>query len=162
MSATKVRYGKPAKLLVDAKGFADGRLVLFEIWKQTGQKKEKVAEVHGVTKREKGVGQWEPAFKLAPKLGIQKNATQSQKDEYSFIAKIDDKTVQGGSIEFTFPLELYLQDENGQSMDGVKFTITFSDGGQKKEVFRNGRAKFEEAPAGKFTIDLEGYVFVFK
>jgi hypothetical protein len=158
-----MKYGKPVKLLVDAKGFPDGRLVVFEIWKETGQNKEKIAEVNGVTKREKGIGYWEPPFKLEPEMVIQKNLSQQpQKDQYSFVAKIDDKTVQGGPIEFTYPLELYVEDENGKPLDCVKFTITFSDGSKKKEVFRNGRAKIEGAPAGKFTIELEGYDFVFK
>jgi len=96
-------------------------------------------------------------------MAIQKNLSQQpQKNQFSFVAKIDDKTVQGGPIEFTYPLELYVEDENGRPLDCVRFTITFSDGTKKKEVFRNGRAKFEEAPSGKFTIELEGYTFVFK
>jgi len=60
MSATKMPYGRPVKLLIDFQGFPDGRLMQFEIWRKKGGKEEKVSEVYGVTKGGKGIGQWIP------------------------------------------------------------------------------------------------------
>ena len=167
MSATKVKYGKPATLLVDAKGFPDGRLVQFEIEKQTGQKKEKITEVNGVVRREKGVGQWEPPFKRAAFLPLkEKLSQQPTKEQYSFTAIIDkgekdEKKTQGTPIEFSFPIDVYLKDQSGNPIDGVECTIIFSDGTNKKGTFRNGHAKFDEAPPGKFEIKLEDFEFMF-
>ncbi len=167
MSATKVKYGKPVPLLVDAKGFPDGRAVLFEIWKETGGNKDKIDEINGAVRREKGIGQWEPKFKCEPKVPLKDKITPPpQKEQYSFTAIIDkgetnEKKTQGTPIEFTFPLEIFVQDTSGQPLNDVKFTVTLSDGNKKNDVVRNGRIKIEDAPAGKFTLELEGYDFVF-
>jgi|APFre7841882654_1041346.scaffolds.fasta_scaffold03530_6 hypothetical protein len=162
MSANVRKFGKPVRLLVDAKGFPDGRLVVFEIWKQSGSSKDKIAEVNGVVKREKGIGEWEPPFKREPSLPHeQKISQQSKKDQYSFTAKIDDKTTQGGPIEFTYFVELFIVDTNGNPLNEVKITITFSDGTKKQDVLKNGRVRFDDVPQGKFTTELEGYDFVF-
>jgi hypothetical protein len=163
LAAAERNYGKPIELLVDAKGFPDGRLVKFEIIKEVDGKKEKIAEVNGVTKREKGIADWEPPFKLLPKSSMKDKLGQNPPEEkYSFVAKIDDQKINGGPIKFSFPLDIYIEDENGLPLDNVAFTITFSDGSKKKDTLKKGRAKFEQAPAGKFSIELEGYDFVFK
>ncbi len=167
MSATKVKYGKPATLLVDAKGFPDGRLVQFEIWKQTGQKKEKITEVNGVVRREKGIGQWEPPFKRAVSLPLkEKLSQQPQKEQYSFIAFIDkgekdEKKTQGTPIDFTFPIGVCLRDESGNLIDSAECTITFSDGSSKKGIVKNGLVELGDAPSGKFVVKLEDYEFIF-
>lgn len=162
MSAIVRKYGKPLKLLVDAKGFKDGRLVLFEIWKQSGQNKSKIAEVNGVVKREKGIGEWVPSFKPEPTSPLEQNINQqSQKEQHSFTAKIEDKSVQGGPIDLTYCVELYIVDTNEKPLDDVKITITLSDGAKKQDVVKNGRVRFDDVPAGKFTTELEGYDFVF-
>jgi len=168
MSVTKAKFGKPVPLLVDAKGFKDGRAVLFEIWKQAGQNKERIDEINGAVRREEGIGHWEPKFKREPKLPLKdKISPQPQKEQYSFTATIDkntadEKTVQGTPIEFTFPMELRVEDKNGKLLNDVEFAVTFSDGTKKKGMLKNGYVKIDDAPAGKFTIELDGYDFVFK
>ena len=162
MAAVERTFGKPVSLLVDAKGFPDGRLVHFEIWKQAGQNKEKIADVDGVVKREKGVGQWEPSFKREPQLPLKDKINQQpQKEQYSFTAKIDDKSVQGTPIEFIYPLEIYIEDTSGVPLDNAKFSMTFSNGTKKQGTLKNGRFKFEGVPAGKFVVELEDYDFAF-
>jgi hypothetical protein len=167
VTATKVKFGQSAPLLVDANGFQDGRLVQFEIWKQTGQSKEKIAELNGVVRSEKGVGRWNPQFKREPKLPLKDKITPlPQKDQYSFNAFVDkgttdEKTTQGTPIEFTYPLEIYIEDVTGKPLNEVKATVTLSDGSKKNCVLKNGLAKIEDAPTGKFTVELEGYEFVF-
>jgi|GEM_PF-2373654 hypothetical protein len=168
MSVTKVKHGKPVPLLVDAKGFQDGRAVLFEIWKEAGGNKEKIDEINGAVRREKGIGQWEPKFKREPQMSLKdKISPQPQKEQYSFTAIIDkgtdkEKKVQGPPIEFTYPLELNVLDVSGKPVNDVKFTITFSDRSKKDGVLKNGHAKIDDAPAGEFTVELEDFDFVFK
>jgi len=164
MSATKVPYGRPVKLLIDFQGFPDGRLVQFEIWRRKGQKEEKVSEVYGVTKGGKGIGQWTPQLQERKEaLPIAKTATQqTQQEKYFFIAKIDDKEAKSPDMEFVYPLDIFLQDTSGKPIDGVECSITFSNGSKKKAVFKNGHIKFEDAPPGKFKIELEKFEFVFE
>jgi hypothetical protein len=168
MSATKVKYSKPVPLLVDAKGFQDGRAVLFEIWKETGGKKEKIDEVNGVVRREKGIGSWEPKSKRENQLPLKdKISPQPQKEQYSFIARIDkgtdqEKKVEGTPIEFTYPLEIYLTDEKGIPMGEIECAVTFSDGNKEKGMFKNGCLKLTDVPSGKFNLELENYDFIFE
>jgi hypothetical protein len=93
MPVTKAKYGKPVPLLVDAKGFPNGRAVLFEIWKEVGGKKEKIDEVKSAVRNEEGTGQWEPKFKREQSLPLkEKLSQQPQNEKYSFTATIDKDT----------------------------------------------------------------------
>jgi len=166
MSAKRVRYGKAVPLLVDAKGFQDGRVVIFEIWKETAGKKEKLDELNGTVRREKGLANWEPKFRRESKIALkEKISPNPQKVQYTFTAIIDkgtssEKKVQGTPIEFTFPISIYIQDESGNPIDNAECTITFSDGSSKKDTVKNGILKVD-APSGEFEIKLDDYEFVF-
>ena len=163
MSATKLPYGKPVKLLIDFQGFADGRLVLFEVWMKKGGNEEKVTEVYGVTKGGKGVGRWVPLIERKETLPLQEKITeQVEEEKYYFIAKIDDQETKSGDMIFTYPLDIYVEDTNGNLLDGVKYAVTFSDGTKKEDTLKNGRAKIQDALSGKFKLELNGYEFVFE
>jgi hypothetical protein len=161
MSETKLPYGKPVKLLIELQGFSDGRLVLFEIWMKKGGNEEKITEVYGVTKGGKGIGKWIPLIERKDVLRLEETISeQVEEEKYYFIAKIDDQEVKSGDMVFTYPLDISLQDTDGKPVDGVKYTVTFSDGSKKNGVFKGGHAKFEAAPYGKFQIELEDHEFV--
>ena len=163
MSATKLPYGKPVKLLVDFQGFPDGRLVLFEIYRKKGGNEEKATEVYGVTKGGKGVGRWVPLVKRKAVAPLEeKTSEQAQEEKYYFIAKIDKQETKSGDMVFTYPISINLKDETGKPLDGAECTITFSDGSEEKGVFKNGQVKFQNAVSGKFKLKLEEYDFVFE
>jgi hypothetical protein len=163
MCAVRFPCGKQVKLLVDYQGYPDGRLVLFEIWRRKGSKEEKVSEVYGVTRGGKGIGQWIPQIEREEALPLEEKISQQvEGKKYYFVAKVDDQETKSGDLEFTYPLDLFLKDEDGKPIDGFECTITFSDGSKKKGVIKNGHAKFEEAPQGKFSLELKGHEFVFK
>jgi hypothetical protein len=162
MSVTKFPYGKPVKLLVDYQGYPDGRLVQFKIWRKKGDEEKEISAVYGVTKGGKGIGRWIPRIERKEILPLEKEIKEKTKEEkYYFTAKIDDKEVKSEDIVFTYTLEIYMEDENGTPIDDAKYTVTFSDGSKEKGVLKSGRAKFKDAPLGKFKIEVEGYEFVF-
>ncbi len=159
MSAAKVPYGKPVKLLIDFQGFPDGRLVMFEIWKKKGQNEEKIAKVYGATKGGKAYGVWNPNFEeytveLMENEGEIKE--QAEDEKYYFIAKIDDHEAKSGDLEFSYPLDIYLEDD-GNPLDNVEYTVTLSDGSKKQGKFLGGHAKLTDVPIGKFKIEVDGY-----
>jgi len=162
MSAAKVPYGKPVKLLIDFQGFPDGRLVQFEIWRK-GLEEEKLSEVYGVTRAGKGIGTWNPQLEEREEVMPLKETVNQQVEEerYFFIAKIDDKEARSEDMVFVYPLDIYLENTNAQPVDGANYTITLSDGSKRNGVFKNGHAKLEKAPAGKFKLELEEHDFVF-
>jgi hypothetical protein len=164
MSLVKVPFGKPVKLLVDYEGFPDGRLVQFEIWRRKGQKEERVSEVYGVTKRGKGIGEWTPQIKERKEvLPLKKEIPEIvEAEKYYFIAKIDDKEAKSGELVLTYLLDIYLEDMDGKPVTKAECTITFSDGTKRKGIFNNGHTKFDQAPSGKFKLELNEYQFVFE
>lgn len=165
LPVTKLPYGKPVKLMVDIQGYPDGRLVLFEIWRRKDGNEEKVSQAYGVTKGGKGIGLWTPTLEERKEtLPLEEQVKGKVEDEkYYFIAKIDDKETKSDDMLFTQMLDISLEDEDGKPVDGVEYTITFSsDGSKKKGVFQGGHAKIEDAPSGKFKIELKEHEFVFK
>jgi hypothetical protein len=38
----------------------------------------------------------------------------------------------------------------------VKYVVTLADGTKKRGKFKDGHAKIEDAPYGKFTVEVEG------
>jgi hypothetical protein len=161
MSETKLPYGKPVKLLVELQGFPDGRLMLFEIWRKKGGNEEKVSDVYGVTKGGKASGKWIPVIEREAVLPlVEKISEQVEEEKYYFIAKLDDQEIKSGDMVFTYLLDIQVADTDGIPVNGVEYTVTFSDGSKENGVFKDGHAKFEDAPLGKFTIELENYEFV--
>jgi len=160
MPATKMPYGRPVKLLIDFQGFPDGRLVQFEIWKKTGQGEEKVTQMNGVTKGGKAYAVWNPDFgeyDVELKENESEISVQVEEEKYYFIAKIDDKEAKSGDLEFTFPLDVYLEDEDERPLHDVNYTITLSDGSKRQGKFSGGLAKLKDVPLGKFKIEVDGY-----
>ena len=87
---------------------------------------------------------------------------RGEEEKYYFIGKIDKNEVNSEDLVFTYPLEVYLEDEERVPIDDAECTVTFSDGSKEKAVVKSGRAKFKEAPIGIFKIEVESYEFVFK
>ena len=163
MSTIKQPYGKPVKLLVDLQGFPDGRLMQFEVWRKEGQKEEKIAEVNGVTRGGKGTGEWNPQSKGTTDVQplVQKVQGNISAETYYFISKLDDKEVKSKDFEFIYNVDVHVVDTDDKAIDGVEYTVTLSDGTKKKGETKNGRIRIDNAPFGKFQIELEGYDFVF-
>jgi hypothetical protein len=157
-------YGKPVKLLVDLQGYPDGRLIYFEIWQKENGSENKISDVFGVTRDNKGIGFWTPdTSQESPRKEekiLQKNVSHTTtKCSFYFICKIDDKEIKSEEFTFSYKLNIFLTDEAQTPIDGAKYTIKLSD---KKEItgtVKNGHIIVEQAPAGKFTLSLKNYEF---
>jgi hypothetical protein len=160
MSVTKYPYGQSVKLLIDLQGFPDGRLVIFDIFKSSSN--DPIKTVNGVIRNGKGIGEWNPEFKGKGWIPLEKTITsQSQPEKYNFIAKIDDQQAKSADFEFTHPITIELQDENGNALNEVEYMLTFGDGSKKQGTLKNGHAMIGDAPQGKFKLELKNYKFVF-
>jgi hypothetical protein len=167
---TKFPYGKPVPLLVELQGFPPGMPVVFDIWKEKGSDKTPVGTVNGRIKNGQGVGEWNPEFKQAGWIPLEKTVSKPvQNEKYHFIAKVEDpeaksgwQEVKSGDFVFTHPILIQLEDENKNPLRGVEYTITFfGDGSKKTGVFEDGHVMFNDAPPGKFKLELKNYKFVF-
>jgi hypothetical protein len=156
VSTVKLPYGKPIKLLLDLQGFPDGRLVIYEVWRKNSVNEEKIAELYGVTKRNKALAIWNPDFLDGNTFELQESPINEKIDEtYYFIGKIDDKEIKSADMKLTFPLTLFVKE--GEEPLNVPFKITFSDGTANEGKFVKGLAEFKNAPLGSFKIELNGY-----
>lgn len=154
-------YGKPVKLKTDLKGFPDGRLLVFEIYRKDNRGEEIIDWEVGATKGDKAIGWWNPDFGEHT-VELKKSGTGGPVSEkYYFVAKIFDYVsnslleVKSEEFEFTFPLVVHVKDEKGP-LNNVEYKITFSDGKSENGKFSGGFAKLR-APLGKFDIEVKGY-----
>ena len=148
---------------LDVQDFENGTPVKFIVWKAnpdgsdvlikeidekiSGNKSETILEyTHEEVKRDLGASTEE--VKGEP--------------EYYFSVDIEGEEAKSEALKFTFPIEIYLDDSEGKPLDNVAYTITLSDGTKKKGKFKNGTAKVDDAPYGKFTLVVDGYDFVFR
>ncbi|MEM3403984.1 MAG: hypothetical protein QXJ17_05585 [Nitrososphaeria archaeon] len=158
---TKLPYG-PVKLSVDAIGFEDGRIVQFEIYRKKGGKEELVSQVNGAVVDQKAEAKWVPEAEER-RITLGGDSTEAgdvpEDEEYYFKARIDELEVSSEKFEFTYPLEIYLKDDRGRPLDGLKFEIEFSDGSKREGVIKDGYAKVKDAPKGRFKVKVKGYKF---
>lgn len=77
--------------------------------------------------------------------------------KYFFSVEIEGDEARSGILTFTYLLDIYLEDEDGNPLDDVEYTIILSDGTEKKGMFKKGYATIEDVPYGEFTIEVEGY-----
>lgn len=160
MSATKVPYGRPIKLLIDFQGFTDGRPVQFEIWRKRKQSEDEITQLNGVTRGGKAHAVWNPDFgeySVELKANEREIQVEVEEEKYYFIAKIDDKEAKSGDLEFIYPLDIYLEDENGCPLNNVEYTLTLSDGSQRQGKFSAGHARLGGIPLGRFKVGVKGY-----
>jgi hypothetical protein len=158
-------YGKPVKLLVDLQGYSDGRIVDFEVWQKKDGAEEKISEVCGVTRDNKGIGFWIPdnsqESTRKEEMRLQKSVNQvTKKSIFYFICKIDDNEIKTEEFEFSYKLDIFLTDEAQAPINGAKYTLKLSDEKEITGTVKNGHIIVEKAPAGKFTLSLKNYEFI--
>lgn len=77
--------------------------------------------------------------------------------EYFFSVEIEGEESRSKILTYMTTIDLYFEDENGNPLDDVDYIITLSDGTKKQGKFQAGHAKIDNAPFGKFKIEVEGY-----
>jgi hypothetical protein len=157
-------FGKPVKLLVDLQGYPDGRVIMFEIYKKGSEGESKLSEVLGVVRNNKGIGFWDNKEISQPVDSLLLTETEKPQTEqkYYFEAKIDEKTIKSEDFAFSFKLAIFVKNTKEKPIHGVNGKITFSRGVSQPIRFVNGLANINDAPGGKFKIELEDYKFVFE
>jgi hypothetical protein len=160
-------YGNPVNLLIDLQGFPDGRIVQFKIFKRAskGEKEDTFfIETAGITKGGKGIGTWYfPSLKPKGTLPlIEELKEKVEEEKYYFKAYIDKVEKESEDIILLYPLTILIVDLNKTPVKGVELSVTFSDGSKKQGVTdEKGFIHFNDAPSGKFQVDLKVDKFVF-
>ena len=153
---TKVRVGEEVKLLVEVKDFEDGTLAKFLVWESKGSQDTLIAQINGEISGNKVEAKWKYSFEDSEEK-LEKEVEEDESPKYHFAVDIEGEEKASDALEFTYPIDIYLEDELGNPVDDVKYVVTLSDGTKKRGKFKDGHAKIEDAPYGKFVLEVEGY-----
>lgn len=152
----KAKIDDEVKLVVQTKDFEDGTAVEFLVWETKGSKETILAQMTGELKGNKAEAKWKNLFGDTEEE-LQEEVEEEEKPEYHFVVDIEGMEKASGKLEFTYPIDIYLEDAGGKPLDNVKYVVTLSDGTKKKGKFTGGHAKIDDAPYGIFSLEVEGY-----
>jgi uncharacterized Zn-binding protein involved in type VI secretion len=152
----KVKIGDEVKLIVKLKDFEDGTPLTFLVWERKGSQETVLAQMEGEIQENKAEAKWKHSLEDSEEK-LEKEVEKDEPPEYYFAVDVEGQEKASGNLEFTYPIDIYLEDEDEKPLDNIKYVVTLSDGTKKKGKFKNGHAKIEEAPYGKFTLEVEGY-----
>jgi hypothetical protein len=157
----RARCGEEVKLIVDVEHFDDDTPVKFTVWEEdaTG-KNDQIEQIDGTVQGERAEAIWiYSTEEVEEDLKEDLEEEEEGGPEYFFTVDIDGEKARSGILTLTYTLEVYLEDTNGKPLDGLGYVITLSDGTRRKGELKDGCAKIEDAPYGKFTIEVEGFNF---
>jgi hypothetical protein len=161
--ANKTKYGEKIKMLVDVEGFEDGTPAKFEIWKREGNGKNNVIErIDGKVQGNKVEAVWDYSPEEVEEDLKEKVEEDKEEPEYFFAVDIEGEEARSEILTFNYPIDIYLEDKNGNPLEGAEYKITLSDGTEIRGKFKKGHAKVEDAPYGKFSVEVQGYDFIFE
>jgi len=156
----RVKSGEEVKLSTNVKGFEDGTPAKILIWKRKGSQDTFIALIDAEIRGNKAEITWKHA--LEEREELKKEVEEEEEPEYHFVVDAEGEEKVSKALTFTYPLDIYLEDEDENPLDDVEYTITLSDGTKKKGKFKEGHAKMEDVPYGRFVVEVEGYDFVFE
>jgi uncharacterized Zn-binding protein involved in type VI secretion len=158
---TTAKSSDQIKIKINTKDFEEGTPVQFLVWERKNEQDTIVAQIDGSIKQNKAEIIWKPAFQENEEE-LKAHVEDEKKPEYFFVADVEGDERASGALNFIYPLDIYLKDEDGNPLNGVGYTISLSDGSKKKGKFQKGHAKIDDAPYGKFIIEIDGYEFLFE
>jgi uncharacterized Zn-binding protein involved in type VI secretion len=159
----RARCGEEVKMVVDVEDFDDGTPAKFTIWEEDPDgKNDFITEIDGEVQGNKVEAAWTYSPEQLEEDLKEEVEEEEGEPEFFFAVDIEGDEARSGILTFTYPLDIYLEDEEGNPLDGVEYTLTLSDGTQRKGKLQNGRAKIEDAPYGKFIIEVDGRDIIFK
>jgi uncharacterized Zn-binding protein involved in type VI secretion len=153
---TNTTIGNQIKLTAEFQGFEDGTPAKFIIWEREGSQDTYITEAGTTIQGNKAEILWKHWFR-ENQVSLKKDTEEKEDPEYFFVVDVEGEEQKPEALKFTYPLDIYLEDENGKPIEDVDYTITLSDGSQRKGKFKQGHAKVEDAPGGKFEIEIEEY-----
>jgi hypothetical protein len=160
---TKAKCGEEVKMFVRVEDFEDGTPAKFTIWEEDiDGKNDKIERIEGKVQSNKVEASWVYSPEQL-KGDLEQDVKEKEEGEpkYFFDVEINGKKKRSGILTFTYPLDIYLEDEDENPLNDVEYTVTFSDKTKRKGKFKDGWAKIEDAPYGLYFLEVEGYDLIF-
>lgn len=159
----KAKCGEEIKMIVDVKDFEDGTRARFVVWEEDvdGQN-DFITEIEAKVQGNKAEAVWVYSPDEVKEDLKEEVEEEEGEPKYFFAVEIEGDEARSGILSFTYTFEIRLVDEDGNPLDDVEYTATLSDGTQRKGRFKDGLATIEDAPFGRFIVEVEGYDLIFK
>lgn len=158
----RAKCGEEVRMIVETQDFEDGTPANLIIWEEdTAGENKFMAQINREVKGNKIEASW--VYSLESSEGTLQQVLEKEngEPEFFFAVDIEGEEKRSALLTLSYPLEIYIEDKDGNPVDNVKYIITFSDGTKKKGTLKNGHAKIEDAPYGEYTIEIEQYDFIF-
>lgn len=153
--------GEEVKMIVDVEDFDDGTPAKFTIWEEDAKGRfDLIAEIEEKVQGNKVETAW--MYSIKEKTGRLKKEIRGAEEEpvFFFVVDVEGSEAKSQALKLTYLLEIELDVKRGEPLDDVDFTITFSDGSEKKGKIKNGKIRVENAPLGKYSLAVDDYEFV--
>jgi uncharacterized Zn-binding protein involved in type VI secretion len=158
----RAKCGEKVKMIVETKDFEDGTPASFIIWEEdVNGENTFIAQADGKVQADKVQVDWTYSPQQL-ELDLQREVEEEEGEPKCFFSvNIEGEEARSKILTFTHSLDIYLEDENKKPLDNVDYTVTFKDGTKKKGKFQGGHAKIDDAPYGRFVLEVEGYDLTF-
>lgn len=158
----RVKCGEKVKMIVDVEDFEDGTPARFVIWEEdVDGKNDFIDQVDGKVQGNKVEADWGYSPEEVEEDLKEDVEEEEGEPKYFFSVDIEGDEATSGILTLNYLLKIQLEDEKGNPLGDVEYTIKLSDGTQRKGRFKDGKAEIEDAPFGKFIIKVEGYDLIF-
>lgn len=157
----EAKCGDEVKMIVDVEDFEDGTPAKFTVWEEDENgENDFIAVIDGKVQGNKVESVWVYSAEEVEE-DLKEDVEEEEGPEFFLAVDIEGSEERSKPLKFTYPLEISVTDEDGNPLDGVGYTVTLSDGTKKQGKFQKGKAKIDDAPYGKFTLEIEGSEFIF-
>jgi uncharacterized Zn-binding protein involved in type VI secretion len=157
----RAKCGDKIKMLVETQDFEDETPAKFIIWEEdVDGKNDFINEIDRNVQGNKVEATWSfSPEQMQLTLEDEEAEKEEGEPEFFFSVEIEGSEARSEILTFSYPLDIYVEDTDGKPLDNVEYTVTLSDGSQRRGKLTNGSAKIDDASYGKFTIVIEGYDF---
>ena len=154
----RAKCGDTVKMMVETKDFEDGISAKFIIWEEdTNGENDFIYQAEGEVKADKVEVAWTFSPEEMNLVLVNEVKEEEGEPEFFFSVEIEGEEARSALLHFTYPLDIYLEDSDGNPLDDVEFKVNLSDGSQRNGKFKKGSARIDDATYGNFTIEVEGY-----
>jgi uncharacterized Zn-binding protein involved in type VI secretion len=149
-----VKAGDEANLSAETKGYDDGTPANFYVWKRKDGNDIFVAQIEREIQGNKAETTRKMVFE-APQAELREVLSDDPTEDYFFSMEVEGEERSSEALKVTYPLEVLIEDEKGNPLDDIECKITLPDKTVKEGKLKHGRTKVEDAPFGKFSLELK-------
>ena len=143
----RAKCGDSVKMIVETKDFDDGTPADFIIWEKDVDEQDIFKyEVKEVVNANKVEASWAYSPEELKEDLKQRVEEEKGEPEYYFSVDIEGEEARSGILTLAYPLDIYLEDENGNKLDGVDYEITFQNGTVRKANSKKATQKWTMHP----------------